>query len=70
MSVLAIGTTMATKLASRIRAGDVILLKDGKTEITVAEVITDLRSYVQISWLAGNERRFENFHKDDEIKLA
>ena len=37
---------MATKLASEIKAGDVILLKDGKTKVAVTDVITDLRSYV------------------------
>jgi pyruvate kinase len=61
---------MATKLASEIKAGDVILLKDGKTEIAVTDTITDCRSYVQISWLADNERRLENYHKDAEITLA
>jgi hypothetical protein len=59
-----------TKLASEIKAGDAILLRDGMTEITVTEVTTDLRSYVQISWLVGNERRFENFHKDDRITVG
>ena len=60
---------MGTKRASEIKAGDVILLKDGRTEIAVTDVITDLRSYVQISWLVGNERRFANYHKDDEVTV-
>jgi uncharacterized protein YodC (DUF2158 family) len=60
---------MGSKLAREIKTGDVILLKDGRTEVTVTDAITDLRSYVQVSWLSGNERRFENFHKDDEVTV-
>jgi hypothetical protein len=60
---------MATKLASEVKAGDTILLKDGKTRVTVIEAITNLRSHVQISWIDQGKHDYCNYHKDDEITV-
>jgi hypothetical protein len=57
---------MATKRASEIKAGDVILLEDGR-KVTVAEAISNLRSHIQIAWLEHGERRFANYHRNDAI---